>query len=204
MLPAVTRNATSRAARKAVPVAPAVDKAFRRGGRILSAVANSGGADATVSAIQRNSGIIGRRGSNIVTPFMSRGRGLVGTGGAASCTCTCPVHNGFGYCMDLDNSSEAGDSCASVYDRASACPAIGVPTQCPYHGTLDDHCATIRMSGMRCSAHRDCAPVTPPIGQNTSSILTASCICWPELFSAETCTWSSSSCDYSPFFPPPP
>ena len=121
-----------------------------------------------------------------------------------SCSCTCPIHNGFGFCFDVDPAPNGTlDQCESVYDRATTCPAIGIPFECPIPGTIDEHCASIQMDGMRCTAQRDCAPITPPLNSTTSPFETGSCICWPIKFARSACTYADGSCNYTPFFPPP-
>lgn len=126
-----------------------------------------------------------------------------GDGGA--CYCYCPPSMGFGVCFNMNLGTTPGDCSSAIPKAADYCPAHGQPRQCsPHPSPSDTDCEDVHLDGLNCTLSSACADMPeggshglPP---SDLALKYATCLCRPSSFSS--CYWTSTVCEYTPYFPP--
>ena len=123
-----------------------------------------------------------------------------------SCVCQCPPDEGFGKCFNVKASAlfppREGGPCpkevqAKFPSPSDFCPGIGLPSQCPPNSE----------GSLACPPGHEGSLNKCTLVNGTKNLVTASCYfgpgdSWSGGFGEGGCTWSSTPCSYSPYYPP--
>jgi hypothetical protein len=131
------------------------------------------------------------------------------SGGA--CYASCPPMMGFGTCFNMPADTPAGNCSSIVHFAGAVCPAHGNPRQCQSPPIpLDTDCSTIVLNGKpNCTLVSNGCEQMPGGGvggllPSNPTYRFATCMCHPTRFEEKQLSWTSNSCVYTPFYPPPP